>query len=128
MRRSLLFASLILGLVPSPFVTPDAAAFKAQEVMAIPADKLEPFVRAHVAINLLRDRAHAELAEPKSKKIETQVELRDKLRTGTAQVLREHKLTDAEFARYTYLVSVDPGQRKAFEAALAQLSEVKKPI
>ena len=111
MRRLLLLVSLLFGLIPSPYVTPLAAPRQVQEVMSIPADRIEPFARAHLAINLLRDRAHAELAEPKSKKIESQVELRDKLRSGTAQVLKEYKLTDAEFARYTFLVSTDFEQR-----------------
>jgi hypothetical protein len=125
-RRLLPLACLFFGLAPSPLVTPIAAGSQVQEVTTIPSDRLEPFARAHVAINLLRDRAHAELSHPKNKKIESQLEVRDKLRAGTAQVLKEHKLTEAEFARYTFLVSTDPDQRKAFEGVVAQLSEPKK--
>ncbi len=78
------------------------------------------FVRTHVALQALRDRIQAEMAEPRNKKDEEQQALRDKLRTERARILKEHAMTEAQFARMTRWVSVDDSARKVFDALVAK--------
>lgn len=83
-------------------------------------DSMTVFVRTHLALQALRDRVQAELAEPKNKKDEEQQALRDKLRTERARILKEHGMTEERFARMTRWVSVDDSARKVFDALLAR--------
>lgn len=85
----------------------------------IKPEEMAAFARAHTAISALRDRAQTELAEPKNKKDEAMKHVREKLRAQVLQVLKEHQMTEGRFDSLTRLVSADPEQRKAFEAALA---------
>ena len=78
------------------------------------------FVRTHLALQALRDRVQAELAEPKNKTPENQKELRQKLRTERERLLKEHGMTEAQFARMTRWVSVNDSARKAFDALVAK--------
>lgn len=78
------------------------------------------FVRTHLALQALRDRVQAELAEPKNKKDEEQKALREKLRTERARILKEHAMTEEQFARMTRWVSVNDSARKVFDALVAK--------
>jgi len=115
------FMSLVLGsgLVGSPA----AAVAQVTSSTQVSADEMATFARAHSAISLLRDKAQAELAEPKNKKDEAMAQVREKLRAQVLQVLKEHQMTEGRFDSLTRLVSADPEQRKAFEAALAQVGK-----
>ena len=89
-------------------------------------DSMTAYVKAWVAVSEIRDKAHAEMASPRNKKIEDQARLRDQLRKDIAAALRAHGLTQQAFDRMTTLVSSDDAQRKTFEAMVADLSS-KKP-
>ena len=89
----------------------------------IPAAAMESFAAANIAIADFRGKVQAELAEPRSKKPETQELLREKLQAGTERLLKEHNLTDAEFTRLTKRVSTDEGARKQFDEAMARLAK-----
>ena len=82
---------------------------------------MEAFAKAYLGMSQLRDRMQAELAEPKNKKVEIQLQLREKLRTQLEQVLKENHLTSAEYQALTRAVSVDAEKRREFEAQLALL-------
>lgn len=118
----LLFLGLGLGAVATPAT---AVAQVAATATAIPTDKLEAFARAHVAIDRLRERANAEFADPRNKKVEVQERLRDKLREDVRQALKQQNLTEAEYDRFTMAVSADTAQRRAFDALVAQMTSKK---
>jgi hypothetical protein len=126
MPRAVHVGLLVLGLGFGALATPSTAlSQEAATAAGIPTDKLEPFARAHIAIDQVRDRANAEFADPRNKKNEVQENLRDKLREDVRKVLKEHNLTEAEFDRFTMAVSSDTAQRRAFDALVAQLSSKK---
>lgn len=126
MRRTVRVGLLVLGLGLGALATPVAAAGQAAATVAtIPADKLEAFARAHRAIDQVREHANAEFADPRNKKSEVQENLRDKLHEDVRKVLKEHNLTEAEFDRFTMVVSADTAQRRTFDALVAQLSSKK---
>lgn len=116
--RRLLQAALSMAVV----VVAAPAMGQAPQAAAVSAEEMASFARAHAAISTLREKAQAELAEPKNKKGEVMVQIREKLRTQVLQVLKENQMSEARFDSLTHLVSVDPAQRKAFEAALAAVA------
>jgi hypothetical protein len=123
MRSALLaqFALLsLLALPASPHPASAQADSAAPAAATVAADSLVVFVRTHLAVAKLREQAQAELAEPKNKKEEEQLRLREQLRTRVAEALREHGLTPASFDAFTRLVSTDDAVRKAFEAEMAR--------
>ena len=126
MPRVLHIGLLALGLGLGALATPVSAASQEAAATVIPADKLEAFARAHIAIDQVREHANAEFADPRNKKNEVQENLRDKLHEDVRKVLKEHNLTEAEFDRFTMAVSADTAQRRAFDALVSQLSS-KKP-
>lgn len=126
MPRAVHVGLLVLGLGFGALAAPSTAASQqAPTAAGIPTDKLEPFARAHIAIDHVRERANAEFADPRNKKNEVQENLRDKLREDVRKVLKEHNLTEAEFDRFTMAVSADTAQRRAFDALVAQLISKK---
>jgi hypothetical protein len=128
MPRALHVGLLVFGVGLGALATPaPVAAQEPATPMAIPADKIEAFARAHVAIDQVRERANAEFADPRNKKVEVQEKLRDKLREDVRQVLKQHNLTEAEYDRFTMAVSADTAQRRAFDALVAQLTSKKAP-
>jgi hypothetical protein len=120
MRRAVSWWLLVLGLAVGMGVTPSQVTGQEVTAGAIPADKLEAFARAHVALDQLRERANAEFADPRNKKSEVQEKLREKLREDV-----KHNLSAAEFDRFTLAVSADTAQRRAFDARVAQLTSRK---
>ena len=125
MSRAVRIGLCVAGLGLGALATPARAAGQDAVAAAIPTEKFEAFARAHVAIDQVREHANAEFADPRNKKLEVQDRLRDKLRTDVRQVLKEHNLTEAEFDRFTMVVSSDTSQRRAFDALVAQLTSKK---
>lgn len=107
----------------APAQVRDSSNVAAVDAGSITQTAMDSFAAAHLAIAELRGKVQAELAEPRSKKPETQASLREKLQSGTERLLKEHNLTDAEFTRLTRRVSTDDVARKQFEDALARLSK-----
>ena len=93
----------------------------------VSATAMETFVKAHIAVAVLRGQVQAELADTKAKKPEAQATLREKLQVGTQRILKEHGLTEAEFVRLIRRVSTDDVVRRAFDEALARLTGGKSP-
>lgn len=103
--------------------TRDSSSASAATAGSISPALMDSFAAAHAAIGELRGKVQAELAEPRSKKAETQALLREKLQSGTERLLKERNLTDAEFTRLTRRVSTDEVARKQFEEAVARLAK-----
>jgi hypothetical protein len=91
------------------------------------ADSMTAFAKAWVAVNEIRDRAHAELANPRNKKVEDQARLREEMRRDIGIALKMHGFTQPRFDQFTVLVSRDDALRKVFDALVAELSAKKPP-
>jgi hypothetical protein len=119
-------------LMPAPpahaQAQPPASPAPAQSAdSAVSAAALEVFAKAHIAVAALRAQMQAELADPRTKKLPEQLALREKLHVNTLRLLKEHGLTEAEFARLTQRISTDNIMRKDFDALLARLPGGKTP-
>ena len=117
---------LLYLTVVTPGLAPSTADAQASAVVTSQPDSMTAFAKAWVAVTEIRDKAHAEMANPRTKKLEDQARLRDQLRKDIAAALKAHGLTQLAFDRLTMLVSSDDSQRKAFEAMVADLTS-KKP-
>ena len=115
---------LAAPLIPA-IVAPSVLYAQQTSAAAIGQDSLVAYVRAYAAIALIRDRMQNELADPKTKKGEVQEQVREKLRSQIAQVLKEQGLTETSYQHMTHAISIDAEQRKRFDQALAELT-VKK--
>ena len=104
------------------FASPQRVNAQNSAAVAISPDGMTAYAKAYLALADVRDKAQAELADPRNKKVEVQLELRDKLRTRIAAVLKEHKLTAADYDLTTHAISVSPVARSAFEVALGALT------
>ena len=121
------FVSLVfaLGLVLVATLAPWVAAAQSPGTHIIPADRLEAFAWAQMAVDEWRDKAHAEFAEPKNKNLEGQPQLRSQVRGNVAAVPRDHGLPKEEFERFVHVVSSDTAQGRASNAINAQLATPK---
>jgi hypothetical protein len=90
-------------------------------------EELMTFAKAHVEIGVAHDSTDAQLAQTRNKKLEAQQQLQDQLRQQIADILQRNGLTEADYEHKIYLVSVDPGVRKDFDAMVAQISGVPTP-
>jgi hypothetical protein len=116
-RRQLTFLSFYVAASRETAVVVSSPS---RPILPTQDDSLAVFVRTHLALQALRDRMQAEMAAPRNKKDEEQQALREKLRTERARILKEHAMTEAQFARMTRWVSVNDSARKVFDALVAK--------
>ncbi len=108
------------GQEPPP--PPPQSALPATGPSADSVAAMMPYARAHLALVALRERADAEYADPKNKKLDVLAELREKFRVQREQLLKAQGLTEASYGKFTQRISANDAARLAFEAALAKLS------
>lgn len=111
-----------LGAQPPAGTPPPAKAVPA----AVPdstRQAIESFARLQHALNGLRDREQAELAEPRNKKVETQAELRTRHRALRADTLKAHGFTPAQVSAMTLRLSGDDALRALFDATMERLAK-----
>ena len=112
-------------LPPLPVVQPPAKAPPAATAPA--ADSISPAVEAFAklqrAINQLRDKEQAELAEPRNKKVEEQATIREKYRKMRADSLKAHGYTQAQVTAMILRLSSDDALRTLFETTMERLSK-----
>ncbi len=123
MRRLLLASLTTAALAAFAAHRADAQTSPAATTQA---DQMTAYARAWIAVNEIRDKAYAELAEPRNKKIEDQSRIRARLKDDIAAALKTHGLSQKQFDEYTQLVSSNDERRKEFDAAVTQLT-AKKP-
>ena len=112
----------ITVLVTLALGVPVSQAPAQQQDSTLSAATIEAFAAAHLAVLTMRGKMQAELADPRAKKAEVQIALREKLQANTDRVLKEHRLTATEFSRLTRRVSTDDVVRKQFDEAVTRLS------
>ena len=112
-------------LPPLPVVQPPVKAPQAATVPA--ADSVtravEAFAKLQRAINQLRDKEQAALAEPRNKKVEEQTIIREKYRALRADTLKAHGYTQAQVTAMTLRISSDDALRVLFETTMERLSK-----
>lgn len=119
---SLLYGLLTLTLSLTVIATvPEARAQARSDQDPI----VTSYAKAWVALNLIRDSMHAELALPANKKVEDQTKLRDAYSERISDRLKALGFTQAKFDSLTHRVSVDSASRAEFEAAVAALTPKK---
>lgn len=102
------------------------AAAHAQSAKLSP-DEIKALAKVQAEILVVQDSVDKELSQQKNKKDEQQAELREKMRTQVAAVLKKNQLTDSAFQRRRFMVSTDMESRKTFDVALAQLTGAPLP-
>ncbi len=112
-------APFAASLAQTPAGSPATAAMSHEDLMAL--------AKTQVEIGVAHDTADARLAQTKNKKPEVQQQLQDGLHAQVAEILHHNGLTEADYERRIYLVSVDPSVRKDFDAMVAQISGVPTP-
>lgn len=85
-------------------------------------DQIAALARAHWAITVARDSSNVQLAKPANKKDDVQVQLRDKFASAREAILHHAGLTELEYRRHTYFVSVDTGARRLFDSVMVTLT------
>ena len=88
----------------------------------LPRDEIAALAKVQIAITAVQDSLGAQLAQPRNKKDEMQVQLRERLRAQVAEVLHHSGMTDAEYRRKTYLVSSDLASRTIFDSVTVALT------
>lgn len=114
-----LLGAVTPGTVEGQAARPDSAA--------IDEARLTAYAKAFAGIAVVRDSISKELALPRNKTLEVQLELREKLRTQIEKVLKEQNLTPDEYARITHVISTDAAHSKTFEEILARLTQKPAP-
>lgn len=109
-----------------------ALAFPVAALAQSPAAKLTPdeirsFAAVHAAILIVQDSVDRELTLQKNKKDETQQELREKMRTQVAAILKKNSLSDSAYRRRRFMISTDGPARKMFDSTLAVLTGAPLP-
>ncbi|MFN5203116.1 MAG: hypothetical protein ACK5HM_15070 [Gemmatimonas sp.] len=118
-------AGATLGAQP-PVGSPPPAKAAPVVPAAVPdstRQAIESFAKLQLALNGLRDREQAELAEPRNKKVETQAELRTKHRALRADTLKAHGFTPAQVSAMTLRLSGDDALRALFESTMERLAK-----
>lgn len=120
----LVLVLVALGALTAPGAAqaqePTPAAAKTLAVPSISPEKLAVYATAFAEIAGLRDQYHTQFARPGNKTHEAQAELRAKLREEVLHVLEAKGMTEEEYARITWVLSVDSEQMAAFSEILAK--------
>ena len=122
-RRSLVLglAALAAAVVAVPVAAQQAPAAPAAQTA--PADpQLTSFAKAFLAVGLVRDDFNAQLALPKNKTVEHQVEIRKAMKDKIEETIRANGLSVEDYHSVEYTVTVDPARRAAFDQILADLA------
>ena len=77
--------------------------------------------KAQVAINAAHDSSNVQLAKPANKKADVQVQLMEKFRADVAEILHHAGITEPDFRRRTYLVSLDTGSRRIYDSVVVTM-------
>lgn len=99
----------------------------AQAPSKLSPDDIRSFAAVHAAILIVQDSVDRELTMQKNKKDETQAELREKMRTQIAAILKKNSLSDSAYQRRRFLISTDGTARKMFDSTLAVLTGAPLP-
>jgi hypothetical protein len=121
----LTFVALTFAATAVTAQQPSAPAAPANPTLS--RDDIAALARAQVAINAAHDSSNVQLAKPANKKPDVQVQLKDKFRADVAEILHHSGMTNTDFRRRTYLVSVDTGTRRVYDSVVVALTGTSLP-
>ncbi|MGH7501007.1 MAG: DUF4168 domain-containing protein [Longimicrobiales bacterium] len=84
-------------------------------------EQLTSYATVYVEVARVREQFQAELAIPQNKTLEAQLQLRESLKQKVAQVITDGGMTEDSFRRMTWLISIDPPRREAFDRIVAEI-------
>jgi len=95
--------------------------------LSMSRDEIATLAKTQLAINAAHDSSNVQLAKQANKKGDVQVHLMEQFRADVAEILHHGGMTDAEFRRRTYLVSVDTGTRRVYDSVVVVLTGAALP-
>lgn len=95
-----------------------AQVAQADAPQAVAPDRLEAYAAIKLEIDEVAQRFYAELA--RTFEAQRKTELRAEMDAEIQAVREKHGMTDEEYERITYHISVDQALREAFEALVAE--------
>jgi hypothetical protein len=107
-----------------------ASIASAQQPASTPTltrDDIATLAKTHWAITVARDSSNVQLAKPANKKDDVQVQLKEKFAKQYAEILHHGGLTEPEYRRRTYFISVDTGARRVYDSVMVTLSGAPLP-
>ena len=125
MRQTLLALTLLAATAAAqqPANAPPGSAAS----LSLTRDEITTLAKAQVAINAAHDSSNAQLAKPANKKFDVQIALKEKFRADVAQILHHAGLTDADYRKHTYMVSLDTGSRRVYDSVVVVLTGARLP-
>lgn len=102
-------------------LVPGAAAAQDASQLEVTPERLAAYTKTYAEISQLRDEMQAKLAASPNKTIEAQQQLRETLKQRSGEIIKANGLTAEQYARITWLISVDDELRKTFDEALARI-------
>lgn len=104
------------------------AALSAQSsAKKLTPEEINKLATVHAAILVVQDSVDRELTMQKNKKDESQQELREKMRTQVANVLKKYSMPDSVYQRGRFIVGTDGNARHQFDSTLAVLTGAPLP-
>lgn len=95
--------------------------------MKLPKDDIVQLAKVQVAINLAHDSSNAQMAKAGNKKVESQAQLQENFKKVVEELLHHSGLTDKEFRRRTFMVSIDTASRRIYDSVVIVLTGAPLP-
>jgi hypothetical protein len=115
----------VLAVVLATWATPGTAQQPARAPLT--RDEIAALAKAEVAIGRIRDSVGAQLTQVRNKKDEQQQELRGRLQSQVAAILQASGLSEAEYRRRTFEISVDLTARKTYDSVVVAVTGMPLP-
>jgi hypothetical protein len=123
LSRPVLALGLALVTLPAFAATPVAAQEAAAAAAPAPVNpELATFAKAFISVGLVRDDFNAQLAMPKNKTVEHQIEIRKLMKEKIEETIRAAGLTLDGYKQLEYTVTVDPASRAEFDRLLVEIA------
>lgn len=105
-----------------------ASAQSAQSApAALSRDELRAFAQVYIAVSKARDSADVEYSALRTKTPQLQAEIQERLQARIVAILRDAGMSNEEYRRRTYIVSVDDSVRTQFDDIVAEITGVPRP-
>jgi hypothetical protein len=126
MRQTLLALTLLAASAAAQQPANGSAGSTSPSI-TLSRDEIATLAKAQFAINNAHDSSNAQLAKPANKKFDVQIQLQQKFRDDVAQILHHAGLTDAQYRKHTYMVSLDTASRRVYDSVVVVLTGARLP-
>ena len=125
--RAPLFRLVAPVALAAILVSPRLGAQGGAPAPTLSKDEIAALAKVQVAIGIVHDSVNAEMAQARNKKAENQAALHDKMTQQVAEVLKKNGMSEAEYARKTFIISTVPDARHTFDSVVAKLTGAPLP-